>query len=201
MNGAEADKFIRQSMEEAESAHSADPKNRFPHSDAAGRFNHAAGIEHLEMFGGDETLKPTSSIAPLPFVSLESGRVEEKFPTRLYEAMRTKLPDERVAATHKIRIGEHEGYITVGMYEDGRPGEVFIKMSKQGSTVSGLCDALSIAISIGLQHGVKLSTITSKLRGMQFEPRGVTPNGDIRITTSIVDYIARWLDHRFGDNG
>lgn len=112
-------------------------------------------------------------------------------------AQRRKLPDERKAITHKFSIGGHEGYIIVGMYEEGTPGEVFIKMSKEGSTLSGFMDGLALSISIGLQYGVPFKTIVDKLTNTRFEPSGFTENPAIRYSSSVLDYIARWLGGKF----
>jgi ribonucleoside-diphosphate reductase alpha chain len=108
-------------------------------------------------------------------------------------AQRRKLPDERKSITHKFSVGGHEGYIIVGMYEDGRPGEVFIKMSKEGSTLSGVMDGLALTLSIGLQYGVPLKVLVDKLINMRFEPSGITENPEIRLATSVLDYVGRWL--------
>jgi ribonucleoside-diphosphate reductase alpha chain len=99
--------------------------------------------------------------------------------------------------THKFAVGGHEGYITVGMYDDGRPGEVFIKMSKEGSTLSGVMDGLALTISLGLQYGVPLRVFVDKLLNTRFEPSGITANPNIRFVSSVLDYIARWLGGRF----
>ena len=112
-------------------------------------------------------------------------------------AQREKLPTERASITHKFSVGGHEGYITVGMYEDGRPAEVFIKMSKEGSTLSGVMDGLALTLSIGLQYGVPLKALVDKLINTRFEPSGITPNPNIRFATSVLDYLARWLGGRF----
>jgi ribonucleoside-diphosphate reductase alpha chain len=112
-------------------------------------------------------------------------------------AQREKLPVERLSVTHKFSVGGHEGYITVGMYPDGRPGEIFIKMSKEGSTLSGVMDGLALTLSIGLQYGVPLKVLVDKLVNTRFEPSGITANGNIRFATSVLDYIARWLGGRF----
>jgi ribonucleoside-diphosphate reductase alpha chain len=118
---------------------------------------------------------------------------------------RKRLPDTRQSVTRKLTIRHAEGeldiYVIVGLYEDGTPGELFCKAGKMGGTVSGLLDALSISISLGLQHGVPLQSYTSKLRGMRFEPSGATPDPDIRIAGSIVDLVARWLDTKFPGAG
>jgi ribonucleoside-diphosphate reductase alpha chain len=110
---------------------------------------------------------------------------------------REKLPVERPSVTHKFSVGGHEGYITVGMYPDGRPGEIFIKMSKEGSTLSGVMDGLALTLSIGLQYGVPLKVLVDKLVNTRFEPSGITANANIRFATSVLDYIARWLGGRF----
>ncbi len=111
---------------------------------------------------------------------------------------RRHLPDERQSITHKFRVGEQEGYVTVGLFEDGTPGEVFIKIAKEGSTVSGLTDAVALLTSISLQYGVGLEKIAGKLEQTRFEPYGITANPDIPFATSILDYVFRWLRLRFG---
>jgi len=110
---------------------------------------------------------------------------------------REKMPVERASVTHKFSVGGHEGYITAGMYEDGRPGEIFIKMSKEGSTLSGIMDGLALTISLGLQYGVPLKVFVDKLLNTRFEPSGITANPNIRFVSSVLDYIARWLGGRF----
>ena len=112
-------------------------------------------------------------------------------------AQREKMPYERASVTHKFSVSGHEGYITVGMYEDGRPGEVFIKMAKEGSTLSGVMDGLAMTISLGLQYGVPLKVFVDKLLNTRFEPSGITANPNIRFVSSVLDYIARWLGGRF----
>ena len=106
---------------------------------------------------------------------------------------RRRLPDERTAITHKFDIAGHEGYITVGLYPDGQPGEIFLKMAKEGSTVSGLMDTLATSISLALQYGVPLKDLVNKFAHVRFEPGGFTGNPEIPIAKSIVDYIFRWL--------
>jgi ribonucleoside-diphosphate reductase alpha chain len=110
---------------------------------------------------------------------------------------REKMPVERASVTHKFSVGGHEGYLTVGMYEDGRPGEIFIKMSKEGSTLSGVMDGLALTVSLGLQYGVPLKVFVDKLVNTRFEPSGITANPNIRFVSSVLDYIARWLGGRF----
>ncbi len=110
---------------------------------------------------------------------------------------RRKLPDERHSITHKFSIGGHEGYVHVGMYDDGTPGELFITMSKEGSTISGLMDSFATAVSLGLQHGVPLQSFISKFKHTRFEPSGWTGNG--HHASSVLDYLFQWLEGKFGD--
>ncbi|MGD9570961.1 MAG: vitamin B12-dependent ribonucleotide reductase [Thermoleophilia bacterium] len=111
--------------------------------------------------------------------------------------VRRRLPDDRAALTHKFSVGGQEGYITVGLYEDGSPGEVFVKMSKQGSTVSGLMDSVAIAWSMALQHGVPVESLIAKYIDHRFEPSGFTGNPRIPMARSVVDYLARWMASKF----
>jgi ribonucleoside-diphosphate reductase alpha chain len=128
----------------------------------------------------------------------EAAVVVEAMQQELFaRAQREKMPAERASVTHKFSVGGHEGYITVGMYEDGRPGEIFIKMSKEGSTLSGIMDGLALTVSIGLQYGVPLKVYVDKLLNTRFEPSGITANPKIRFVSSVLDYIARWLGGRF----
>jgi ribonucleoside-diphosphate reductase alpha chain len=136
---------------------------------------------------------------------LNTGKGEvakEKAPELLAppEPHRVRLPDERQAITHKFSIAGHEGYITVGLYPNGKPGEMFISMAKEGSVVSGLMDSFATAVSIMLQYGVPLSVLVNKFSHMRFEPAGVTSNPGIPMAKSIMDYIFRWLDGKFGDS-
>jgi ribonucleoside-diphosphate reductase alpha chain len=110
---------------------------------------------------------------------------------------RRKLPDERQAITHKFDISGHEGYITVGLFEDGMPGEIFLVMAKEGSTISGFADAFAQAISYALQYGVPLQALVDKFSHVRFEPSGMTKNADVRFAKSIVDYIFRWMASKF----
>ncbi len=113
------------------------------------------------------------------------------------EPVRKRLPDERMSITHKFSIEGHEGYITVGLYEDGSPGEVFITMSKEGSTISGLMDTIATLVSIALQYGIPLNVLVRKFINMRFEPSGFTTNPSIPTTKSIVDYVFRYLGLKF----
>jgi ribonucleoside-diphosphate reductase alpha chain len=112
-------------------------------------------------------------------------------------ALRHKLKEERMSITHKFNVGGHEGYIIVGLYPDGQPGEIFVKMAKEGSTVSGLMDSFALAVSISLQHGVPLKLFCEKFAHTRFEPSGWSSNPDIGFAKSIMDYIFRWLQLRF----
>jgi ribonucleoside-diphosphate reductase alpha chain len=144
---------------------------------------------------GQKKDAPAAAATPaLPALTGEAVAVQrELFP----RAEREKMPTERDSVTHKFSVGGHEGYITVGMYHDKRPGEVFIKMSKEGSTLSGIMDGLALTISLGLQYGVPLKVFVDKLVNTRFEPSGITANPNIRFVSSVLDYIARWLGGRF----
>src|SRR5712692_8950569 len=151
-------------------------------------------------------LGSSANIASLPGTTAAKEEKEEKktlgpeapeHRDLFVPAQRRKLSDERKSVTHKFSVGSHEGYLTVGMYEDGMPGETFIKMSKEGSTLSGFMDGLAISISIGLQYGVPLKTFVDKLTNTRFEPSGFTQNPEIRYASSVLDYIARWLGGKF----
>jgi ribonucleoside-diphosphate reductase alpha chain len=111
--------------------------------------------------------------------------------------LRKRLPSERTALTHRFEVGGHEGYITVGLYEDGTPGEIFLRMAKEGSTVSGLMDSFATAVSLALQYGVPLQALVDKFSHTRFDPQGFTKNPEIPIAKSVMDYIFRWLASRF----
>ncbi|MBI5609556.1 MAG: vitamin B12-dependent ribonucleotide reductase [Deltaproteobacteria bacterium] len=148
--------------------------------------------------------RPVAQNAPAPQNAAEMGpaQVVEKIIEReVFRPYRKKLSDERQALTHKFSIAGHEGYITVGMYEDGSPGEVFITMAKEGSTLSGLLDAFATAISLALQYGVPLQVLADKFTATRFEPSGFTGNRDIPMAKSITDYIFRWMALKFLDRG
>jgi ribonucleoside-diphosphate reductase alpha chain len=121
----------------------------------------------------------------------------EKVVASMGQPVRRRLPDERQSLTHKFDIAGHEGYITVGLFEDGTPGELFLVMAKEGSTISGFADAFAQAISYALQFGVPLQVLVDKFSHARFEPSGMTKNPDIRFAKSIVDYIFRWLASKF----
>lgn len=106
---------------------------------------------------------------------------------------RKRLPDTRSSITHKFEVAQHEGYITVGFYDDGRPGEVFIKIAKHGSTISGLLDTIAVLTSLTLQYGVPVEVLARKFEFTRFEPAGWSKNPELRHVQSLVDYIFRWL--------
>jgi ribonucleoside-diphosphate reductase alpha chain len=112
-------------------------------------------------------------------------------------ANRHRLPDERSAITHHFSIAGHEGYLTVGLYPNGQPGEIFIRMAKEGSTIAGLMECLGTVVSIALQHGVPLRVLVGKLSHTRFEPSGWTGNEELGYAKSIADYLFRWLELRF----
>jgi ribonucleoside-diphosphate reductase alpha chain len=114
---------------------------------------------------------------------------------------REVLPETRRSQTHKFCIGGHEGYLTIGLFDDGRPGEIFIKMSKEGSTLSGLIQGFCRAFSLCLQHGLALEDAVERFRGMRFEPLGPTTNPEIPECSSILDYVARYLDREYSRRG
>ena len=116
---------------------------------------------------------------------------------KVNQPLRHRMPDTRVSLTHKFEIAGHEGYITVGLYEDGQPGELFIQMSKEGSTIGGLMDTVATLTSMALQYGVPLESLVKKFAYQRFEPSGFTRNPDIRNATSITDYVFRWLACQF----
>jgi ribonucleoside-diphosphate reductase alpha chain len=126
--------------------------------------------------------------------------LEEELATlrrQIDQPVRHRMPDTRTSLTHKFEIAGHEGYITVGLYEDGQPGELFITMSKEGSTIGGLMDTVGTLTSIALQYGVPLESLVKKFAYQRFEPSGFTKNPDIRHATSITDYVFRWLACEF----
>jgi ribonucleoside-diphosphate reductase alpha chain len=133
----------------------------------------------------------TSKAAVLRAGVLEAATEAAPMPAR------HRLPDERRSITHKFDIAGHEGYITVGLYEDGMPGELFLTMAKEGSTISGFADAFAQAISYALQYGVPLQDLVDKFSHVRFEPAGMTKNPDVRFAKSIVDYIFRWMAAKF----
>ena len=130
--------------------------------------------------------------APAPAAATTTTATGETYAPR-----RRRLNDERRAITHKFKIASHEGYLTVGLYDDGQPGEIFITMNKEGTVISGLMDALATSVSVGLQYGVPLKVLVNKFAHMRFEPSGFTQHPNIRVAKSIVDYVFRWMALKF----
>jgi ribonucleoside-diphosphate reductase alpha chain len=126
-----------------------------------------------------------------------NNKAKEKNVTSL-KPTRKRLADDIQTIRHKFDIAGHKGYLHIGMFEDGSPGEMFIRMSHVGSTINGLMDCFGIAISLGLQYGVPLSAFVSKFEHAMFEPTGWTKNQDIRFAKSIVSYVFKWMNHQFG---
>jgi ribonucleoside-diphosphate reductase alpha chain len=139
----------------------------------------------------------SKSSQPLSTTSQQETEESEPEVQVEYRPVRKHLPDERRSLTHKFSVAGHEGYITVGFYEDGRPGEVFLRMSKEGSVISGLMDTIATMTSVALQYGVPLESLVEKFSHKRFEPSGYTNNKDIPIAKSIVDYVFRWLGLKF----
>ncbi|HWC18872.1 MAG TPA: vitamin B12-dependent ribonucleotide reductase [Terriglobales bacterium] len=151
--------------------------------------NVSDGNKAKEASGSNQDATPTSSV-PSVVAEVQDQNAPPK-------AVRHRLPEERASLTHKFNIAGHEGYITVGLYPNGQPGEIFIKMAKEGSTVSGLMDAFATSVSLALQHGVPLKVLCEKFAHTRFEPSGWSGNGKIGFAKSITDYIFRWLHYRF----
>lgn len=145
------------------------------------------GPEQAEAVAAEAAMAVPPGVAPPP------GRAAVPY--------RRRLPDERRSITHKFRVGEQEGYVTVGLFEDGSPGEVFITISKEGSTIRGLMDSLAVMTSLALQYGVPIENLAAKFKSVRFEPYGFTASPDIPQASSLVDYIFRWLDLKFTKGG
>jgi ribonucleoside-diphosphate reductase alpha chain len=153
----------------------------------------SAGDEASMIEGDTKSDSHAREAALLERISELEGALQEKHVVAPATTTRTRLPRKRRSNTFAFRVADCEGYVTVGEYEDGRPGEVFMKVSKQGSTLSGVMDAFSIAVSLGLQHGVPLSTFVRKYTNIRFEPAGITDDPELRLASSLVDYIFRRL--------
>jgi len=175
--------------------------------DVAGAFwlAYREGVKGITVFreGSKFMAVLSHATANLPGPEQEAGPVAKELGSQVRRPLpyRERLPDERRSITHKFRVGEQEGYITVGLYDDGRPGEIFIKIAKEGSTVSGLMDAVALLTSVALQYGVPAEELARKLKNTRFEPYGPTNNPRIPWATSIVDYIFRWLEMKFSQPG
>ncbi len=136
-----------------------------------------------------------AQLAHIQAKSRENGETyDAKEPPR---AMRHRLPAERASVTHKFVIADHEGYITVGLYPNGSPGEIFLRMTKEGSAVAGLLDSFAMAVSLALQHGVPVRLLAEQFAETRFEPAGLTANEQIPYALSIMDYLFRWIEVRF----
>ncbi|HEV2289311.1 MAG TPA: vitamin B12-dependent ribonucleotide reductase [Candidatus Acidoferrales bacterium] len=151
----------------------------------------------LSASGGKKTEAPAAVAAAPGAPAKEKEEVAIPAQQELFRAGRKKLPNERRSITHKFNVGGHEGYLTVGMYDDGTPGEIFIKMAKEGSTLSGIMDGFALSVSIALQYGVPLRALIDKFVNARFEPSGFTGNRQIPYAKSIIDYIGRWLGGKF----
>ncbi len=153
------------------------------------------GLKALAVYrDGSKRTQPLNAGRDVEADSEESGNLVE---LDQYRPRRRKLEDTRVAVTHKFSIAGHEGYLTTGLYEDGQPGEIFLKMAKEGSTVSGLMDTIATMTSISLQYGVPLKALVDKFSHTRFEPSGFTNNKEIPIAKSVMDYVFRYLGNRF----
>ena len=157
-----------------------------------------SGLEAARDEVADAVGDAADLIARGPMPHAAEPLVERIVEERIIERpMRRRLPDTRASVTHRFNVAGHEGYLTVGLYDDGRPGELFITMSKEGSTIGGLMDSLGTAISVALQYGVPVESLVTKFAHQRFEPMGVTTNRDIPFAKSLVDYIFRWLGMEF----
>ncbi len=156
--------------------------------------DNSKGSQPLSAAGDKKDTAQQTQAAAKPAETLSPVAEQRELFLRAY---RRKLPSERSSITHKFSIGGHEGYITVGLYETGEPGEIFIKMAKEGSTLSGFMDGFALSVSIGLQYGVPLKTLVDKFINTRFEPAGYTGHPAIPYAKSVLDYIARWLGGRF----
>jgi ribonucleoside-diphosphate reductase alpha chain len=132
-----------------------------------------------------------------PLTTDRTDAAQEKEELAKRQPVRRRLPEERESITHKFVIGDHEGYLTTGLYPDGTPGEIFMVMAKEGTVVSGLSDCFATAISLALQYGVPLKVLVDKFSHTRFEPSGFTHHPQIRYAKSIADYIFRWMAYKF----
>ena len=148
----------------------------------------SAAEQEFQKLSAEQQGMALAAVRPL------TAEQQESAPPR---ALRHRLPGERASITHKFAIAGHEGYITVGLYKDGTPGELFIRMAKEGSTISGLMDSFAMAVSLALQHGVPVKLLCEKFQHTRFEPSGFTGNPEIPIAKSVMDYIFRWFEIRF----
>jgi ribonucleoside-diphosphate reductase alpha chain len=167
--------------------------------------NTSADAEKEDEIDADEALEAsgaTEAADAMLETSLKHANAETRVIERVVEKiierpMRRRLPDTRESVTHKFNVAGHEGYLIVGLYQDGTPGELFITMAKEGSTIGGLMDSLGTAISVALQYGVPVQSLVTKFAHQRFEPMGMTTNSDIPFAKSLVDYIFRWFGMQF----
>jgi ribonucleoside-diphosphate reductase alpha chain len=161
----------------------------------------ATADEAKKEAGKEDEAKPEAKVeakaVPTPAVVEAKPAAVPAVATDAHRAKRRRLPDTRRSMTHKFNVAGHEGYLTVGLFEDGKPGELFITMSKEGSTIGGLMDSLGTAISVSLQYGVPVESLVTKFSHQRFEPAGMTENRDIPFAKSLVDYIFRWMGMQF----
>jgi ribonucleoside-diphosphate reductase alpha chain len=151
----------------------------------------AMAVSAVSAPGTQHSALTSDNIYPVPHTI-------EKIVERIVERpLRRRLPDTRAAKTHKFDVAGHEGYITVGLYDDGQPGEVFIRIAKEGSTIGGLMDTIATLVSVSLQYGVPVESLVRKFEHVRFEPSGMTRNPEIPMAKSLVDYIFRWLAMEF----
>ena len=156
------------------------------------------GLKAIAIYrDGSKKVQPLSAAKEEPAKAAAAPAVSVPSQVPSAHPYRRRLPDERQSLTHKFKIGGHEGYITVGMYEDGQPGEIFVTMAKEGSTISGLMDSFATAISLALQHGVPLKLLVDKFSHTRFEPSGWSGNAEIGYAKSIMDYLFRWMGLKF----
>ena len=157
-----------------------------------------AGVKAIAIYrDGSKRVQPLSTGKAEEAGAKGKAKESLEEPQGAIRAQRRYLPDERHAITHKFSIAGHDGYVTVGLYEDGKPGEIFIVMSKEGTVISGLLDAFATAISLALQYGVPLEALVKKFSHMRFEPAGITSHPQIRFAQSILDYVFRWMALKF----
>ncbi|MCC6679142.1 MAG: adenosylcobalamin-dependent ribonucleoside-diphosphate reductase [Phycisphaerales bacterium] len=153
--------------------------------------------DHLELSSAREEVAGSVAALAAAAIHHDHAGVMEQHAQVVHRPMRRRLPDTRSSITHKFNVAGHEGYLTVGLYEDRKPGELFITMSKEGSTIGGLMDALGTATSVALQYGVPIESLVTKFSHQRFEPAGMTENTDIPFAKSLVDYIFRWMGMQF----
>src|SRR4029453_18207836 len=163
--------------------------------DVAGLYTEAwkLGVKAIAIYRGNCKVGQPLSKKGQEAIQAVSGVAAPPVPL----TQRRRLPEDRVEVGRKFRVGDYEGYIHVGLYEDGTPGDIFVDIAKEGTTLAGLMNSFMISVSLGLQYGVPLEVYVSKFAHMRFEPSGMTNDADIRVAKSIVDYVFRWMGKRF----